>query len=261
MVVSMQKVSTTVNEAALKRLINLATKCCKTGLFSRSRPVGAEDVGGLRVWSHHFLLDTSDALAAWHAVNNAQLTVIADSHPVSKSIPNSLQFSVPSGSSGDVGFTNEGFWGNRLFFMYYPPLGPNSCDAGIKVDSSWAYKASFYYRFPASSTFCGTLTAGLKTNRGTVLAQGTTQISGMTTGWTHVNFDLKPTSSAPDNDNSFFISVDGAEAAGQTINFAMLSLFPPTFKDRPNGMRIDIAEVRVFSTRQNRKNSTQCGFH
>ena len=115
MVVSMQKVSPPVNEAALKRLINLAaTKCCKTGLFSRSPPVRAEDVGGLRVLSHHFLLDTSDALAAWHALNNAQLTVIADLHPVSKSIPNSLQFSIPSGSSGDVGFTNEGFWGNWL---------------------------------------------------------------------------------------------------------------------------------------------------
>ena len=136
-----------------------------------------------------------------------------------------------------------------------------SRDPGIKVDSSWTYKASFYYRFPASSSFSGTLTAGLRTNGGTVLAQATTQIRGTATSWTKVNLDLRPTTSAPNNDNSFFISVDGAEAAGQTINFAMLSLFPPTFKDRPNGMRIDIAEVRVFSTRQNRKNSTQCGFH
>lgn len=126
-----------------------------------------------------------------------------------------------------------------------------SRDPGIKVDSSWTYKASFYYRFPASSSFSGTLTAGLRTNGGTVLAQATTQIRGTATSWTKVNLDLRPTTSAPDNDNSFFISVDGAAAAGQTINFALLSLFPPTFKNRPNGMRIDIAEVRVLCTRQN----------
>ncbi|KAM5533877.1 hypothetical protein V8D89_012417 [Ganoderma adspersum] len=174
--------------------------------------------------SHHFPLDTSAALTAWHALSDAQLTVIADSHPVSNSLPNSLQLSVPSGSSGAVGFTNEGFW-------------------GIKVDSSWTYKASFYYRFPASSSFSGTLTAGLRTNGGTVLAQATTQIRGTATSWTQVNLDLRPTTSAPNNDNSFFISVDGAAAAGQTINFALLSLFPPTFKNRPNGMRIDIAET------------------
>lgn len=39
------------------------------------------------------------------------------------------------------------------------------------------------------------------------------------------------------------MTLDGAQAADQTINFAMLSLFPPTYKNRPNGMRIDIAEV------------------
>ncbi|PIL37709.1 hypothetical protein GSI_01403 [Ganoderma sinense ZZ0214-1] len=168
--------------------------------------------------------NTSNALTAWSALNGAHLTVIADPVPVSKSLPNSLQFSVPSGSSGDVGFTNSGFW-------------------GIKVDSSWTYKASFYYRFPASSSFSGTLTVGLRANGGTVLAHASTEVHGSTTSWTQVNLELKPASSAPDVNNSFFISVDGAEAAGQTINFAMLSLFPPTFKDRPNGLRIDIAET------------------
>ena len=63
-----------------------------------------------------FSLDTSAALTAWHSLSNARLTVIADSHPVSNSLPNSLQFSVPTGSSGAVGFTNEGFWGTRPSF-------------------------------------------------------------------------------------------------------------------------------------------------
>lgn len=44
--------------------------------------------------------------------------------------------------------------------------------------------------------------------------------------------------------NNFTITFDGAEAAGQTINFAMFSLLPPTFNNRENGMRINISTVR-----------------
>ena len=54
---------------------------------------------------------------------------------------------------------------------------------------------------------------------------------------------LTPSRAAPNNNNSFVVMLDGAEAAGETIHFAMISLFPPTYKGRENGMRIDIAEV------------------
>ncbi|KAJ8482482.1 hypothetical protein ONZ51_g5328 [Trametes cubensis] len=174
--------------------------------------------------------DTTAALAAWHPINNADLTVIADTMPVSDALPNSLQFSVPSGATGRVGFSNEGFW------EAHDP-------EGIKVDSSWTYKASLFFRFPVSSSFSGALTVGLQTNDGKILAQNSTQIHGTTTRWTQVNLELHPTASASDVNNNFFVTIDGAAGADQTINFAMLSLFPPTFKDRPNGMRVDIAET------------------
>jgi alpha-N-arabinofuranosidase len=61
--------------------------------------------------------------------------------------------------------------------------------------------------------------------------------------WTEVTATIKPTKSASNTNNTFTVSVDGAAFAGQTIEFAMFSLMPPTFKNRPNGMRIDIAEV------------------
>ncbi|KAI0777744.1 glycoside hydrolase family 51 protein [Trametes elegans] len=168
--------------------------------------------------------NTAAALTAWHAINGAQLTVISDSTPVSNALPNSLQFTVPAGRTGAVGFSNEGFW-------------------GIKVDNSWVYKASLHFRFPSSSSFSGALTVGLQTNSGRVLAQNSTQIRGDTTKWTQVNLELHPTASAPDVNNSFFVTIDGAAGAGQTIHFALLSLFPPTFKDRANGLRIDVAEA------------------
>ena len=115
--------------------------------------------------------------------------------------------------------------------------------AGIKVDSSWTYKASFFYRFPTASSFSGTVTVGLRSSSGATLGSATATVRGSQTTWAQVNLSFRPTSSASDLANTFFVSVDGGAAAGQTINFAMFSLFPPTYKNRPNGMRVDIAEV------------------
>lgn len=114
---------------------------------------------------------------------------------------------------------------------------------GIKIDSSWEYKASLYFKFPTTSTFSGSLTLALQTTQGEILAEGTTTISGSQTQWAQVQMTLRPTTTATNTNNIFTVTVDGKAAAGQTIHFAMLSLFPPTFKNRPNGMRIDIAEV------------------
>lgn len=105
------------------------------------------------------------------------------------------------------------------------------------------YKASFYYRFPTTSNFVGDAVVGLRTTTGTVLASTTATISGAQTTWKQVTLTLEPETTPSSTENVFTITFDGAGAAGQTVNFAMLSLFPPTFKDRPNGMRVDLAEV------------------
>ncbi|KAI0826446.1 glycoside hydrolase family 51 protein [Irpex lacteus] len=170
--------------------------------------------------------NTSGALNAWSAVNGAQLTVIADPKPVSNALPNSLQVTFPTGKSGAVGFSNSGFW-------------------GIKVDSSWTYNASLFFKFPTKSSFSGTLTLALKTTAGETLAQASTTIKGSQTTWKQIALALKPTKSASNTNNVFTVTLDGAAASGQTVNFALLSLFPPTFKNRPNGIRIDIAEALV----------------
>ncbi|KAF5359996.1 hypothetical protein D9758_007631 [Tetrapyrgos nigripes] len=166
----------------------------------------------------------SQALNAWQAVNGASLEVIADPSPVSNALPNSLQVQIPSNPSGQVGVANEGYF-------------------GIKVDSSWTYKASFYYRFTTASNFSGNAVISLQTSNGDLLGSAEVPISGAQTTFTQVNATITPTSTASGTDNLFVVTVDGAAAAGQTINFALFSLFPPTFKDRPNGMRIDLAET------------------
>ncbi|KAI0088822.1 arabinofuranosidase [Irpex rosettiformis] len=162
------------------------------------------------------------ALNAWSAVNGAELKVIADSEPVSDALPNSLQVNIPSRAKGPVGFSNS----------------------GIKVDQAWTYKASLYLKFPAKSSFSGKLTLALRTVGGNaVLAEASTTIKSTQTTWKQIQLDLKPTKSSADTNNIFTVTLDGHAASGQTLNFALMSLFPPTYKNRPNGMRIDIAET------------------
>ncbi|KZT22850.1 glycoside hydrolase family 51 protein, partial [Neolentinus lepideus HHB14362 ss-1] len=168
--------------------------------------------------------NTTAALTAWHPIGSGSIAVIADSVPVSSALPNSLQLTIPAGASGTVGFGNEGYW-------------------GIKVDSTWMYNASFYYRFPTTSSYNGTATISLVSTTGDTFATASATLSGSQTTWQQVYVNLKPTTSASNMNNNFTVTLDGAGAAGETINFAMFSLFPPTYKNRTNGMRVDIAET------------------
>ncbi|KAG6810930.1 hypothetical protein H0H92_009737 [Tricholoma furcatifolium] len=115
--------------------------------------------------------------------------------------------------------------------------------AGIKVTPGSTYSASFYYRFPTASSFSGTATVSLQTTGGEILGSSTVTLSGSQTSWVQVTTQIVPTINPGSTSNQFAITLSGAAAAGQTINFAMLSLFPPTFNNRPNGMREDIATI------------------
>ena len=72
----------------------------------------------------------------------------------------------------------------------------------------------------------------------------TVGVTGSQTTWKQVQVFLNANIAADSTSNIFMITVDGNSASGESIHFAMLSLFPPTFKNRENGMRVDIAEVR-----------------
>ncbi|KAJ7089351.1 alfa-L-arabinofuranosidase precursor [Mycena belliarum] len=166
--------------------------------------------------------NTAAALNAWHSINGASLSVLADPIPVSSALPNSLQVTIPTGITGPVGVGNEGYF-------------------GIKVAAGSTYTASFHYRFPTASSFKGRITVGLQTAAGKSLVSTTVPIAAASTAWTLVNVTLHPTTSAATTANNFTVTLDGAAASGQTVHFAFFSLFPPTFKNRPNGMRVDIA--------------------
>lgn len=168
--------------------------------------------------------NTIDALFGWAPINGTSINVIADPIPLSDALPNSLELTIPSGPSIQAGFGNEGYW-------------------GININASWTYNASFYYKFPSASDFSGKFTVMLQSSIGAVYASASVPVSGSTTTWTQVVVYLTPASSPVSTTNIFTITIDGASAIGGTINFAMFSLFPPTFKGRANGLRMDIAQT------------------
>lgn len=127
------------------------------------------------------------------------------------------------------------------------------------MDSSWTYNASFYYKFPSTSSFAGKLTVALQTATGSVLASQSVNVKGSQTSWTHVSLALRPASTASSTNNVFAVTIQSTSGStATTIDFAMFSLFPPTFKNRSNGMRIDIAEVRVLRHISDRSPTHSC---
>ncbi|KAF8804774.1 glycoside hydrolase family 51 protein [Phlegmacium glaucopus] len=166
---------------------------------------------------------TAGALVGWESIGG-NISVIRETVPVSSALPNALQLSLPAGEANGVGFANTGY-------------------SGIKVTANTPYKASFYYRFQNSSQFHGTLNVGLQDEGGAILATQAVSVTGSQTTWKQIQVLLKANITARSTANMFAITVDGSSAARENIHFAMLSLFPPTYKNRENGMRVDIAEA------------------
>ncbi|KAG1766667.1 glycoside hydrolase family 51 protein [Suillus occidentalis] len=164
------------------------------------------NVDGTAAHSIPPLLYTIEALSGWAPINGTSINVIADPVPLSDALPNSLELTIPSGSSGQVGFGNAGYWG-------------------------------------IASDFSGNLTVMLQSSIGAVYANASVPVHGSTTDWKQVVVQLTPASSPVSTTNIFTVTVDGASAIGQKINFAMFSLVPPTFKGRANGLRMDIAQT------------------
>jgi len=137
-------------------------------------------------------------------------------HPLSTSLPNSMQIVVGQNASGIVGIRNTGWWGMDV--------------------SPGRYNASFFVQ-AVNSTYLSsntTFTVQLRSNTtGHVLATSTIGEQDMqvdTFKYQQLNVSFYCNTSAPDSNNTFEITFDGNEAQGQTFFFSLFSLFPETFK-------------------------------
>ncbi|MCX6867492.1 MAG: hypothetical protein NTV46_14980 [Verrucomicrobia bacterium] len=125
-----------------------------------------------------------------------------------------LQVGAPTGPAGRVALINSGYW-------------------GINVQSGTSYELKCYLR-PGS--FEGTVTATLESKDGKVLGQH--EFGKITPGnkWQRLTAKLAATDTDPQA--RFVLSFRGK---GE-LQVDWISLFPPTYKNRPNGLRVDLAK-------------------
>lgn len=166
-------------------------------------------------------------------------------HAINGALTTCLRLTVPKGGS-KVGLANEGYW-------------------GIPVKPSTIYKASFYLKGTGSTpprrfgpqgaapaqtpaapviadNTAGPITVSIESNDGkTVYASGTIELAKSAL-WK--KYELTLTTAAdvkPTADARFVISTDRTGL----YYFNLVSLFPPTYNNRPNGNRIDLTKMLI----------------
>jgi alpha-L-arabinofuranosidase len=149
---------------------------------------------------------------------NSQATIEIDKTTgPSKALQHSLKFTATSADPhAEAGFYNTGFW-------------------GIALHPATSYQGSFYAR--ADSPAIGALTIRLVNDKTGAVAASTT-VPTLGNSWQKYDFTLKTGTlvASADNHLEFLVQHSG------TAWFSLVSLFPPTYKNEPNGKRIDLME-------------------
>ena len=104
---------------------------------------------------------------------------------------------------------------------------------GINIVKGQTYRASFWVR--AANHWTGDLTLTLESYEGKDLGHAVVHVADADT-WQKYTAEITATG----NYQLGWFAIRGSRAG--TIYLDCVSLFPPTFKDRPNGMRRDLAE-------------------
>ncbi len=135
--------------------------------------------------------------------------------PVNAALPVNLRLTL---SGGTGGIANNGYW-------------------GIPVKPDTRYTASFYARGIAG--FAGPVTAALVTADGerTVVKAATAALTG---AWKKYTLTFTTPADAPATAAARLVL--SATGLG-SIDFSFVSLFPPTYRDVPNGLRPDIMKL------------------
>ncbi|CAO2647333.1 Nn.00g082550.m01.CDS01 [Neocucurbitaria sp. VM-36] len=157
--------------------------------------------------------------AHYFPVNGAKLSIQNGTIPLSKALPASMRVAVTN-STGKAGFKNEGYW-------------------GIDVRQQ-KYTGSFWVK----GVYNGSFTASLESNlTSDVFGSVEVPSKAVANEWTEHTFELVPELDAPNSNNTFSITFDPKGAAAGALDFNLISLFPPTFKNRKNGLRVDLAQA------------------
>jgi alpha-N-arabinofuranosidase len=170
-----------------------------------------------------FLEDEHEPLA-WSLVQDkgsAATMTLDQSEPLNQHLPVSLRLNVTQASPSAVaGVSNSGYW-------------------GIGVQSNTRYLATFYAK--AAAGFSGPITLSIQSTDGRT-TYATAKVEGLSTEWNRYQTELRtPADITPTSHACYRLTIDRPG----TIWLDLVSLFPPTWNDRPNGVRKDIMQMLV----------------
>jgi len=153
----------------------------------------------------------------WSSVGGAVLLLDTNT-PLNDALNVSLKLDASSASTeAPAGVANDGYW-------------------GIPVNKKTTYTASFFAK--AAPGFTGPLTASIESTDGkTVFASA--QITGVTGDWQKYEVTLKTKGVEASKKNVFKLTT----TASGTVWLQAVSLFLPTYKNRPNGDRRDLSQL------------------
>jgi alpha-N-arabinofuranosidase len=153
-------------------------------------------------------------MASW---GNSVVEVSADQTTgPSAALPRSIKVSVTAATeAAPAGVQNDGFW-------------------GIAVRPQTTYSGSFYAKTDSNGV---PVTVRL-VNDATGVTAASATVAGLSSEWKQYTFTLK-TGQVPASANNHLILTIPHPA---TVWFDLVSLFPPTYHDRPYGNRIDLME-------------------
>jgi len=137
-------------------------------------------------------------------------------NPVNPALPVSLRLDL---SGGKAGVANDGYW-------------------GIPVKPDTTYTASFYAK--AGGDFAGPVTASLVLDDGGGVTVAKVDSPAITNAWQKYTVKLATAHDAPSTAKAQFV----LSASGNgSVTFSLVSLFPPTYQNTPNGLRPDLMKL------------------
>ncbi len=167
----------------------------------------------------------NNPIAEWYLVKtgsskgNLYAQTSSDTTMLNSRQEHCIKLSVSSVDSGSVGLANGGYWG-----------------IGLRNDTR--YKVSFWAK--RGSNFAGTLRAKLESNDGVAYAES--EGFRPTLSWQHFDCELTTRGISSVSGNNRFVLY--ASTTGD-VYFDVVTVMPPTWKNRPNGLRPDLAEKLV----------------
>jgi alpha-N-arabinofuranosidase len=168
-------------------------------------------------------LDDTDSPVHWSVVKgeaSAATLALDPAYPLNENIKTSLRLTVTQATKDQpAGVANSGYW-------------------GIPVHPKTQYRASLWAK--AEAGFTGPLSVAIVSECGGV-TYASAKICGLTAAWKKFEVTLKTGKVDPTAQARFAITLDQPG----TIRLGLVSLFPPTWNDRPNGLRKDIMQLLV----------------